>query len=189
MPDYSKGKIYTIRCKDDPSLIYVGSTTQHLSQRWTDHKKNCGLIRFKDSLLYKTMNEKKLENFYIELYEDFACLRKEQLEKKEGEITRLIATLNTRVARRTKKEYYEENIDFCRKRSVESSHKRKTEKNERQKEYYIENLELIKQKQHDKGSQIITCECGSTFTGFNIYHHRKTKKHQDLMDKLFQQSN
>jgi predicted GIY-YIG superfamily endonuclease len=39
MPNYSKGKIYTIRCRHDASLIYVGSSTQTLSQRWTDHKK------------------------------------------------------------------------------------------------------------------------------------------------------
>ena len=25
----------------DTSLIYVGSTIQQLSQRWTDHKKRC----------------------------------------------------------------------------------------------------------------------------------------------------
>ena len=31
--DYQKGKIYTIRCYDDDSLIYVGSTTQSLAVR------------------------------------------------------------------------------------------------------------------------------------------------------------
>ena len=183
MPDYSKGKIYTIRCYDDTSLIYVGSTTQQLSQRWTDHKKNCDRIKCKDILLYKTINEKKVQNFYLELYEDFPCERKEQLEKREGEITRLLATLNTRVAGRTIKEYYEENKDFCRQRSIESSNKRRPEKNERQKEYYKENLEMIKQKQHDRGSQIVKCECGSTFTRFNIYCHRKTKKHMEYVQQ------
>ncbi len=41
MPDYKNGNIYTIRCKDDPTLIYVGSTTQQLSQRWHENKKKC----------------------------------------------------------------------------------------------------------------------------------------------------
>jgi hypothetical protein len=38
MPDYSNGKIYTVRCSNDPKLIYVGSTTQSLSKRWGNHK-------------------------------------------------------------------------------------------------------------------------------------------------------
>ena len=39
MPDYSKGKIYTIRNSDDDTKIYVGSTIQPLSVRLGGHKK------------------------------------------------------------------------------------------------------------------------------------------------------
>ena len=38
MPDYKKGKNYTIRCKTDDSLIYVGSTVESLSSRLSKHK-------------------------------------------------------------------------------------------------------------------------------------------------------
>lgn len=38
MPDYSNGKIYTIRCYSNPNHIYVGSTTQPLSKRFGGHK-------------------------------------------------------------------------------------------------------------------------------------------------------
>ena len=39
MPDYSKGKIYTIRCRTNESLIYVGSTVEkYLSTRLAKHK-------------------------------------------------------------------------------------------------------------------------------------------------------
>ena len=38
MPDYSKGKIYTIRCRTDETLIYVGSTIQPLNRRFSKHK-------------------------------------------------------------------------------------------------------------------------------------------------------
>ena len=31
---YNNGKIYTIRCRDDNNLIYVGSTVQPLYKRW-----------------------------------------------------------------------------------------------------------------------------------------------------------
>ena len=45
MPDYKNGKIYTIRCRDDESLVYVGSTTQQISQRWQDHKSDCNYVQ------------------------------------------------------------------------------------------------------------------------------------------------
>jgi hypothetical protein len=38
MPDYKQGKIYTIRCKTDDPLIYVGSTTQSLCERLAKHR-------------------------------------------------------------------------------------------------------------------------------------------------------
>ena len=88
MPDYKNGKIYTIRCRDDPSLIYVGSTTQTLSQRWTDHKKNSNNPNIKNYKLkvYEIMREKGIDNFYIELYVEYPCENKEQLNKYEGTI-------------------------------------------------------------------------------------------------------
>ena len=55
MPDYSKGKIYTIICRNDPSLIYVGSTIQSLAKRLGGHRK--------DSIKYEKQikNSQKLE--------------------------------------------------------------------------------------------------------------------------------
>jgi hypothetical protein len=38
MPDYSKGKIYTIRNRNDDTNIYVGSTIQSLAVRFAGHK-------------------------------------------------------------------------------------------------------------------------------------------------------
>ena len=43
----------------------------------------------------------------MELYEEFSCENKEQLNKREGEITRKIGTLNKRIEARTQKEYKE----------------------------------------------------------------------------------
>ena len=45
MPDYENAKIYTIRCKTDENLIYVGSTTQTLSQRWTNILRSANALR------------------------------------------------------------------------------------------------------------------------------------------------
>ena len=35
---YNNGKIYTIRCNNDDTLIYVGSTVQPLYKTWYEHK-------------------------------------------------------------------------------------------------------------------------------------------------------
>ncbi len=59
-------------------------------------------------LLYKTIKEKSdgcWDNWYIELYEDFPCERREQLLKREGEIIREIGTLNQLIEGRKYKEY------------------------------------------------------------------------------------
>jgi hypothetical protein len=65
MPDYSKGKIYTVRCRNDTSLIYVGSTIQPLAKRWGQHKSDS--LKLPERLIYKTIN-KNWSNWYIELY-------------------------------------------------------------------------------------------------------------------------
>ena len=38
---YKNGKIYTIRCRTDDSLIYVGSSCLSLCKRWYQHKIDC----------------------------------------------------------------------------------------------------------------------------------------------------
>jgi hypothetical protein len=114
MPDYKNSKIYTIRCRDDPTLIYVGSTTQQLSQRWQDHKdatKSSEKHKKYNYKVYQEIRDKGIDLFYIELYEEYPCENKNQLHKREGEITRLVGTLNSRIAGRNKHEYYIENKD------------------------------------------------------------------------------
>jgi hypothetical protein len=113
MDKYKNGKIYTIRCKNDDTLIYVGSTTQPLFKRWHQHKKIVNNEKHKsyNVLLYQKMRETNIEDWNIELYEEFSCENKEQLNKQEGEVIRKISTLNKRIEGRTKSEYREDNKD------------------------------------------------------------------------------
>jgi hypothetical protein len=108
MPDYGNGKIYTIRCKTDDTLIYVGSTIQSLAVRWGGHKKDSIKEKDKNRLIYMTIND-DWDNWYYELYELYPCSCKDELCRKEGEIIRLIGTLNDRMAGQTGKEWYEAN--------------------------------------------------------------------------------
>ena len=110
---YKNGKIYTIRHKNDDSLIYVGSTIQPLFKRWYEHKSNVNNETHKsyNMLLYHKIRETNIEDFHIELYENFPCNSKEEWNKREGEIIREIGTLNKQIAGRTPKEYVEDNKD------------------------------------------------------------------------------
>lgn len=96
MPDYSKGKIYTIRNWDDDSKIYVGSTIQSLGVKFGEHKRRGKQEKSMNMILYKEVNG-DWDNWYIELYENYSCNSREELCKKEGEIIRLIGTLNARI--------------------------------------------------------------------------------------------
>ena len=93
---YKNGKIYTIRYQNDDSLIYVGSTIQPLFKRWYEHKSKANNEKYKayNLLLYQKIRvTNNLNDWYIELYEEFSCENKEQLNKREGTIIREIGTL------------------------------------------------------------------------------------------------
>ena len=153
MPDYQNSKIYTIRCKLDDSLIYVGSTTQPLSKRMVEHRSKHNK-EYNDTYtkpLYVKMRDIGIEHFYIELYKDFPCERKEQLEKQEGEIIRNIGTLNKVVAgiqwRKNKKENdknnYEEKKDTIlgKNKIYRQEHKEQIKEHRRQK--YLNDIESL----------------------------------------------
>jgi hypothetical protein len=138
MPDYQQGRIYTIRCRTDDTLIYVGSTTQSLAKRWGGHKVSSKLNNH--FLLYKTINNNWNE-WYIELYELYPCNSKEELCRREGDIIRLIGTLNSQIAGRTQKEWVEDNKEYRKKyykEYVETNKEKLSEYNKVYKKNYRE---------------------------------------------------
>ncbi len=154
MPDYSKGKIYTIRCRNDPKLIYVGSTIQSLAKRLSKHKKDSkNKSKYPTHQLYSKIED--WNDWYIELYLIYPCNSVEELRQKEGEIIREVGTLNRGIAGRTCKEWKRENPD---KMKIY----RENEKN-----YEIE---------YGK-RDVEPCECGGRFSFMSKRDHRKTKRH------------
>jgi hypothetical protein len=144
---YKNGKIYTIRYKNDDTLIYVGSTVQPLFKRWHQHKCRVNNENHKsyDISLHQKIKETNIEDWYIELYEDFSCNSKEQLNKREGEIIREIGTLNKRIEGRTKKEYTEDNKDKIKQYKKEYQEKNKDKILEKKKQYQQDNKDKIKE--------------------------------------------
>jgi hypothetical protein len=85
MPDYSNGKIYSVRFYDNDKLIYIyiGSTIQTPAKRFGKHKSSS------KSYLYQYIQNSYSGDFkccYIELLEYYKCDDKNELNKKEGEI-------------------------------------------------------------------------------------------------------
>ncbi len=151
MNKYHNGKIYTVRCKLDDSLIYVGSTTQSLNNRWAGHRSN--FKQEKQISFFEYV--KDINDWYIELYEDFKCENKEQLNKREGEVIRLIGNLNKRIAGRTEREYYNENIEKVKEYKKKYQQDNKEKLAEEKKEYYINNKEKLQEykKQYQKDNK------------------------------------
>ena len=98
---YSNGKIYSVRNIIDDD-VYIGSTCSSLSQRMVKHRSDSKRLKMR---LYDKMQEIGVDNFYIELVEEHPCDNIEQLRRREGELIRLMGTLNKRIDGRTKTEY------------------------------------------------------------------------------------
>ena len=185
MPDYSKGKIYKILNSIDDE-IYVGSTIETLGQRMAHHRYS--LKKRPHYKLYKHMHELDVENFYIELIENYPCNDGYELRAREGYYIREIGTLNKNVAGRPPQEYQKQYWDTHKEKYNEEKRKsrldnkdeineqrriRYPENKETYKAYYNKNKERIKQQR----SEIIQCSiCGCHLTKHNLSTHQKTKK-------------
>ena len=128
---YHNSKMYVVKNNFNTEQ-YIGSTTTALGKRMI--KQRCGANQSPYlSKFYSYMNENGIENFYIELIEEYKCENIEQLTKREGEFIEKQGTLNERKAGRTKAEYGKEykanNKDKINQRRNES--RKKTLKNKR----------------------------------------------------------
>ena len=141
--DYKNGKIYCIRNNADDD-IYVGSTTSSLSKRMAMHRIDMKGYK-KNRRVYVKMNELGVEQFYIELIENYPCETLEQLRQREGYYIRKMGTLNTQVAGRTKEQWKLDNIEHCKARYKEYHKLNKEIHNEKNKQWREEHVEEMKE--------------------------------------------
>ena len=171
---YQNGKIYTIRNKNDDTLIYVGSTVQQLHKRFYEHKIHAYNEKSKEynKLLYQKIREtNNINDWYIELYEDFPTDRKEQLNKREGEIIREIGTLNKLIAGRTPKEWRENNKNKI------NEWREKTK--EKLKEQRKDNYEVNKKNKKNKKDIIIKLKKKTKKNKKDIYRERERARKRE----------
>jgi hypothetical protein len=133
MPDYQNGKIYKLWSPQGEE-IYIGSTTQSLAKRKSQHKEN------RSKMSYSKILFEKYDDVKIELIEEYPCENRMQLEKREGEHIRNNNCINKVVSGRTHKEYYEENKEY-----IKYNENNKEKRLAYHKEYYKNNVEKIKE--------------------------------------------
>jgi group I intron endonuclease len=184
--DFSKGKIYKIT-NDYNDDVYVGSTCDLLTKRFSGHKKSLTNDKQKNRPLYVLMNDIGFERFRIELVEEYPCQDKYQLRQREGHWIREIGTLNKLIAGRTVKEYKEDNKEKIQEKNKEYREQNKDkikqyreENKDKIKEYYEDNKEKIQQYYKKQ----ITCDCGCIVVKSQLLRHKKSNKHINLMKTI-----
>jgi len=109
--DYKNGKIYKIT-DNAYTKMYIGSTTQPLSKRFSDHRASYKLWqdgKGHNVTIFDIFNEFGVENCKIELIEEYECENKMELQRKEGEHIKNNDCVNRCISGRTQKEWYEQN--------------------------------------------------------------------------------
>ena len=204
--DFNKGKIYKIT-NDYNDDIYVGSTCDTLIRRFINHKRSSKTEKKQNMSIYKLMNEIGFERFRIELIEDYQCQDRYQLRQREGHFIRQFGTLNQNIAGRTNPEWRENNKDKIKEHKKEYNEANKDKISEQCKEYYKANKDKIQEhkKEYNEANKDriseqgkdyykankdeilenlkvkITCECGCIVNKSDIPRHKRTIKHQELM--------
>jgi hypothetical protein len=157
MPDYQNSKIYQIICSETGDT-YIGSTTQSLAQRKSQHVSNFNQWKKGKGDRLTSFQIIERGNYRIELIELFPCDSKESLYAREGHLIREMKCVNKNIAGRTVSEYYRENrekvnergrvhydqnCEKIRERRAQYREQNKNKINERERARYQENREEI----------------------------------------------
>ena len=174
--DWSLGKIYRIISNNpEITVVYYGSTVQSLCRRMAEHRSKykrwcAGKVRL--CSIFPYFKQYGIEQFHIELVEDFSCDNEQQLLTQENVYIRGYDCCNKKSAIRTPeetKEYYKQ----WRQDNAESIIIK-------QKQHYQDNAESINIKRKGK----ITCVCGCQIRKDSLSKHIKTPKHISLVQNL-----
>ena len=142
--DYSKALIYSIVCKTDESLLYIGSTT-NFTKRKNLHKTACyneKNVNYNVPVYVMIRANGGWDNFEMNPVKEFPCENKIQLVIEEERIRKeMNANLNTKRAYRTEEEKQEQKQEQKKK----WAEKNKEEIKEYVKEYKEEHKEEIKE--------------------------------------------
>jgi group I intron endonuclease len=203
--NYNNAVIYKIYCKNsDIKDIYVGSTT-NFKKRVAGHKRICNTENHKNYNLnlYKCIrNNGNWNNWNMSVIEEYKCNNKLELHRRERYyIETFHAKLNMSFPCQTKNEWREKNKDKIKQQQKEYYQKNRDKLLQHQKEYVEKNKDKRRQQlkkynqthkltreQKDIKNELrrvkITCECGAVVCRGGMTNHKKTEKHNLLMNQF-----
>ena len=172
--DYSLGKVYIIR-SPNTEKVYIGSTIQSLSKRFSGHIKSYN----------NTCSKIVIEHgdAYIELLENVPCETKEQLLKREGELIRSTENCINRCKRvgQTRKEqhaeYYIEHTEDIKTRVNQYREDNLEKVNAYDRQRYLEHRKQTRQEKY-------ICACGVELSKGCKTRHEKRKQHLDYLANI-----
>ena len=184
MSNYKNGKIYMLGLP--PFLPYYGSTIQSLEDRLKGHRVEARQYlngkKGKKGAYHLVLNEQ----CKIQLVEEYPCLSKKELERREGWYQLNNPCINHRIAGRTRTEWrdvnkediknkrrqqYLGNKDITSKQNRQYQQSNSERIKEQRKEYRIKNIEKIKEQRKIK----IVCDvCCSMINKNNMAAHKKS---------------
>ena len=164
---YTKAVIYKIVHNENELLVYVGSTCVFASRKH-HHKHSCNVPNNKkyNYNLYKMIRENGgWDCFRMVIIEEYPCDNKTQLCIREEELrVEYNANMNERTAygldKQRVKEYQKEYRQDNKNQLIEYSREYNQQLNEK-----------------------ITCQCGRVIRKGDLNRHKKTKKHNNLLNK------
>ena len=184
MPNYANGKIYSIRSRSRPDLVYIGSTIRPLSERFGGHRKPSDKCTSKQII--------EIGDAYIELIESYPCANVEELHKREGQVQRSMDCVNRNIAGRTPSEYHQDNKKDILANKKQYSQDNKEAIAEYKKHHYQDNKDslLASAKQYYQSKkEIRTCICGTEYNcglkKLRLKHYR-SQKHQAHIQLIYE---
>ena len=185
MPDYSLGKVYKITSANTTD-IYIGSTCKRLAARFSHHKSGykASLTRPQST---KTTAHSILQYYdcKIELLEDVSCSCLEELLAREcWHIKNEPTCVNKVIPTRTKKQYYEDNIESILAKNAQYNAANREAILAQKAQYYAANREAINAQRRSyraSKSNKVDCPCGGSYVSYNASKHIVTKKHQQYI--------
>ena len=170
MNKYQNGKIYKL-VNTEGTLTYIGSTTQTLAKRKSNHHESykCwknGKSSYVTSFKIFDVDE---ENCQIVLLEAYPCDSKIELEKRERHYIETIECINKYRPTRSDKEYYEDNKEKIQRFQKQYREDNKDKFQVYEKQYREDNKEKMQefQKQYRKDNQEYFMEYKKQYYGDN----------------------
>lgn len=146
MPNYQNSKIYTIR-SHQTELMYIGSTTQHLSTRLAGHRRDFKKWKNGKKNYTTSFELLKYDDAYIELLLECKCENRQQLCAIEGQfIRRCKVAANKNIPGRTGAEYYQDHKEEIKAHKKQYRQANKQQIAAQQKQWYLEHREELKAK-------------------------------------------